>query len=305
MTFQLRGVLPPVITPFTKSGAIDEEAFIANLESWNRYPLAGYLIAGSNSESVYLSTPEKLRLLQLAQQYAAPGRHIMMGTGIESLAETIHLTNLCADHGAMSALVLPPFYYGSSMTTAALADYFTRLADQSKLPILFYNVPKYTHLQIQPALIQQLARHPNIVGMKDSSGDVPKLVSFLQASAGQEFTTIIGTASAWYPGLTLGIESGIHALANCAPAIGAQIQQAYQHGNHELAAAIYQAICPLNSAVTATYGVAGLKYACTRLGFQGGYVRCPLQELGLAERNKLDNILIETATVLAALNVQL
>ena len=288
------GVIPPMITPFTAAGAVDYAAFTANLEHWNEDALSGYLVNGSNSETAYLNEAEKLQLLRLTAKHAKAGRYILAGTGMEGLAETIRFTNACAAEGAAYALVLTPCYYHNNMTSAALTDFFTRLAEASDIPILLYNVPKFTHVNIKADAVKTLAAHPNIVGMKDSTGDVPQLASFLAVTAGQDYEIFVGTVSAWFPALTLGIEAGIHATANCAPNACAAVQQAFAAGDTERARAIYQVLLPLNTAVTATYGIAGLKYAAELLGYAGGAVRCPLQPLNGRQQQEL-RLIVETA----------
>jgi 4-hydroxy-2-oxoglutarate aldolase len=301
-TKRFTGVMPPMISPFTAEGALDEAAFAANIERWNGDALSGYLVNGSNSETAYLSEQEKLQLLRLTLKHAKHGRPVIAGTGLEALAETVRFTNACAAEGAAYALVLTPCYYHSSMNSAALTDFFTRLAEASAIPILIYNVPKFTHVNIKADAVRALAAHPNIVGMKDSTGDVPQLASFLSATAGQDFEVLVGTVSAWFPALTLGIEAGIHAAANCAPNACAAVQKAFLAGDNERARAIYQALLPLNTAVTATYGIAGLKYAASLLGYQGGAVRCPLQPLNETQQEEVRRIVETARQALTGLN---
>lgn len=291
---KLHGVMPPMVTPFGADGNVDYAAFTANVESWNSTGLSGYLVNGSNSETAYLSEAEKLRLVEITAEHAAAGMHIMAGTGLEEPRATIDFTNKCAERGAMSALVLTPCYYDSAMTSAALVDFFTRVAEGSRIPILIYNVPKYTHVNIKADAVAKLARHENIIGMKDSTGDVPQLANFLRVTAGQHYNVLVGTASAWYPAMALGVEAGIHAVANCAPRAGVAAQAAFAAGDYAKSMAIYQAVLPLNAAVTATYGIPGLKYACDLAGYHGGYVRCPLQPLADDAKPALKKI-VETA----------
>lgn len=300
---KLRGVLPPMITPFTADGQVDYAAFRHNLEVWNQYPLSGYLVCGSNGETAYLSQDEKLRLVAITVETAAPGRTLMVGSGMEEPRATIDLTNRCADLGIQCALVLTPGYYSGAMSSAALIDFFTRVAEGSRIPILIYNVPKFTHVNIQADAVAALAQHPNIIGMKDSTGDVPQLASFLNATAGQDFTILVGTASAWYPALGLGISGGIHALANCLPAVGTAIQTAFEAGETERARAIYQVILPVNAAVTGGFGIAGLKHACDLNGLRGGQVRCPLQPLADSRKPALEGILATAGRQLAELGL--
>lgn len=287
---QLKGVIPPMITPFKENGDPDYSAFTSNIEKWNNDKMAGYLVLGSNSETVYLNEEEKIEFIKLTVEHAKKGRHVMAGTGAESLRETIRFTNIAAKLGAHSALVLTPYYYGSQMTTEALIKYFTALADNSDIPVLIYNVPKFTHVNIKADAVAALSKHPNIIGMKDSLGDVPQLATFKRVVP-EDFNLMVGTASAWYPALALGITAGIMALANCNPNECAIVQEEFEKGNWEKARSIYQAVFPINSAVTATYGIAGLKHACDVLGYKGGFVRSPMLELALSDKEKIEDII--------------
>ncbi len=300
MACRLNGVLPPVITPFDAQGEVDKAAFVDNILRWNTAKLAGLLVNGSNSEAAYLNTEERLQLVKLAAENLAPGRHLMAGTGCESLKETLGFTKACAKAGAQSALVLTPSYYGSAMTSAALIRFFNALADESPIPILIYNVPKFTHINIRSDAVAELSTHPNIAGMKDSTGDIPQLVSFLNIAA-PDFQILVGTASAWYPALCLGIKASIMALANCMPNECARVQELYDAGECELAQKLYQLLFPVNTAVTATYGVPGLKAACEMQGYTGRHVRAPLMDSSAEECKKIADILNTAQKGMAAL----
>lgn len=294
---RFNGVIPPLITPFTESGAVDFKAHQRNVRRWNETALAGYLVLGSNSEAVHLSEAEKLELIELTAAATAPGRLLMAGTGMDSTVETIRFTRLAAERGARAALILTPYYYGGRMNDDALIRHFEQVAEATPIPILIYNVPKYTGINVSLRVVETLSRHPNIVGMKDSSGNIAQLVQF-QEAAGENFQVLVGTASVWYPALVLGCEAGIMALANCAPRECVRVQELFSNDRWEEAEYLYRRLVPLNQAVTATYGVAGLKYACSRRGYQGGSVRGPLSELTEAECQALDRIL-EAAEVKA------
>lgn len=274
----IRGILPPMITPFRKNGQVDYDAFGRNIEKWNETPLGGYLVLGSNSEAAYLTEQEKLKLTQLTVKTARKGRFVLAGTGLESTRETIRLTNKAAELGARAALVLTPCYYGGQMTDNALIRHFTEVADAADIPILIYNVPKFTHLNISVEAVRVLSRHTKIIGMKDSRGDIPQLEAFLKA-APREFNLIVGSASILYPALALGIKAGILALANCAPSQCAEIQKLYDKSEREKAKDLQARMFPVNKAITETYGIAGLKYASTLMGYEGGSVRSPLLPL--------------------------
>ena len=287
---QIEGILPPMITPFKANGDVDYKAFETNIRKWNQDKLGGYLVLGSNSETVYLSEEEKVELIKTTVSSAKKGRHILVGSGMESLRETVRFTNLAAKLGVHAALVLTPFYYGGKMTSEALINYFSKLADNSDIPILIYNVPKFTHINIKSDAVEVLSRHPNIIGMKDSLGDVPQLATFKRIIP-DDFNLLVGTASAWYPALTLDIKAGILALANCNPNECAKVKEEFDKGNWENAREVYQRIFPINTAVTGTYGIAGLKYACDLLGYKGGSVRSPLLPLKEEEKKGIEEVL--------------
>jgi len=293
---QIKGVIPPMITPFKEDGAVDYDKHARNMEKWNENKLAGYLVLGSNSEASYLSEDEKIKLIELTVKHAKKDRLVLAGTGMESAVETIRLTNKAADLGANGALILTPFYYVDKMTDEALIQYFTTVADQTDIPVLIYNVPKFTHVNISANAVKVLSQHPNILGMKDSTGNIPQLVSF-QGVIDDGFNLMVGTVSAWYPALTLGVKAGIFALANLAPDECADVQEAFLAEDHDAARNTYVRIFPVNTAVTATYGVAGLKYAADLRGYCGGHVRNPLLPPKNHEKDAIKNIM-QTAELL-------
>lgn len=289
--FKIKGVIPPMITPFKENNEVDYEKHISNVEKWEQYDLAGYLVLGSNSETVYLTEEEKLNLIELTVKHKREGKLIMVGTGMESTSATIELTNKAADLGADCALIITPFYYGGKMSDEALINYYQEVADNVKIPVLIYNVTKFTHINISPKAVEVLAKHPNIIGMKDSSGSIPQLVQFKKATENEEFNILVGTASAWYPALTLNIEASIMALANCCPKECINIQKEFDNGNKEKAMEIYERVFPVNTAVTGTFGIAGLKYSMDLLGLEGGLVRKPLLQINQEDKVKLKEIL--------------
>jgi 4-hydroxy-2-oxoglutarate aldolase len=286
----LNGVFPPMLTPFKKNGELDLDAHLFNLEKWNGYSLKGYLVLGSNSETIYLSEAEKLELIKNTAQHMSKDKVLLAGTGMESTRETIDLTNKAASLGVQAALILTPFYYKSGMTTQALIHHFESIANHSDIPIMIYNVPKFTQINVDKELVSTLSQHHNIIGMKDSLGDVNQLKSFLEIVP-PDFTVMSGTASSWYPGLKIGIQGAIMALANIAPAECIAIADFFKLGKIQDPEALHQRMLPVNTAITATYGIAGLKFAAELTGFKGGYVRQPLLELNEIQRNEIRQII--------------
>jgi 4-hydroxy-2-oxoglutarate aldolase len=285
----LHGIFPPIPTPFV-DGKVAYDKLAANIARWNQTGLRGYVAFGSNGEYIYLSEAEKLEVVRTVVQSAAPGMQVIAGTGCESTWQTIELTNACAKLGAHAALVVTPFYYGGRMNEAALFKHFTAVADQAAIPVLIYNVTKFTNINIAAGLVARLSRHPNIIGIKDSNGNVGSLGEMV-AAADRNFSVLVGTAGALFGALTLGAVGGVLALANVAPEACVQIQTLIKQGRIEPARQLQLRMLPVNTAVTATYGVPGLKAALDMLGYYGGDPRPPLLPASEKERGDIREIL--------------
>jgi 4-hydroxy-2-oxoglutarate aldolase len=290
-SLSLHGIFPPIPTPFTTDGEVAYEQLTANLARWNRYDLTGYIVLGSNGEGVYLNEAEKVRVLERARAAIPAGRLLVAGTGCESTRETIALTRQAAQVGADAALVLTPHYYGGKMTPDALVHHFHAVAEGSPIPVLLYNMPLNTHIDMDAATILRASRHPNVVGIKDSGGNVTKVGDVVrQVEPG--FQVLAGSAGFLFPFLTMGAVGGVLALANVAPDKCLEIYTLYKAGKWDEAAALQRKMIPVNAAVTARFGVAGLKAALDMLGYYGGPVRSPLLELNDTERQALREILV-------------
>jgi 4-hydroxy-2-oxoglutarate aldolase len=283
-SFSVRGVLPPIPTPFDTSGRVAYGALRENLQRWNQYGLAGYVVLGSNGEAAYLRRAEKVRLLEAAREAIPPDKLLIAGTGCESTQDTIRLTQQAAEVGADAALVVTPNFYDGKMSPNALVKHFTAVADASPIPVLLYNVPKFTHVDMAAATVARTVPHPNIKGIKDSSGNITKLadtVRLAQAAAGESsFDVLAGSAGFLFAALAVGAVGGVVALSNIAPQQCVDIYDLFGAGRWDEAADLQRRMVPVNTAITATYGVAGLKAALDMLGFYGGPVRAPLLDLG-------------------------
>jgi 4-hydroxy-2-oxoglutarate aldolase len=288
----LRGVIPPLVTPFHADGGLDLEAFSATLEALAAHDFAGFLVLGSNGEAASLDEGEKLLLVAAARR-TVPGRFLLVGTGLESTRGTIALTRKVCDLGADAVLVLTPCYYKTRMTAEALRRHFEAVADASPVPIYLYSVPAFTGLPWPPGLAGTLAAHPRIRGLKESSGDVGLLARLVE-SAPAGFEIACGNAPVFYPALCVGASGGILAVANCAPRATLALLRAFGAGDHVTARRLQAALAPLATAVTVTHGVAGLKLTLGLVGLRGGTVRAPLLP---AAPSLLDEIrpLLETA----------
>jgi 4-hydroxy-2-oxoglutarate aldolase len=291
---RVRGVFTPVVTPFRHDGSVDTAAFEANLDHYREYDLAGALVLGSNGEAGSLDEGEKLALVGIARAQL-DRRLLLVGVGLESTRATISLARKAADLGADAALVLTPHYYKARMTSEALTLHFRAVADASPIPILLYSVPAFTGIPWPAGLAETLADHPNIAGIKESSGDVG-LLGRLRTSTPDSFAVACGSAPTFYPALCVGASAGVLAAACCAPRALAALYRAHEAGDHARARSLQQVIMPLAVAVTATHGVAGLKAAMDAAGFRGGAVRSPLLPVGEAVRAELVELVARAHT---------
>jgi 4-hydroxy-2-oxoglutarate aldolase len=262
------------VSPFHADGTLDLASFQAHLEACAAEDLAGYLVLGSNGEAASLTEDEKVALVR-ATRHGAGGRMVLAGAGLDSTRATIDLTRKAADAGADGALVITPSYYKAQMTPEALRRHFEAVADASPIPVYLYSVPVFTGIPFPVPLAAQLAAHPGVAGMKESSGDVGLLGRVL-ATVPASFSVLCGSAPVLYPALCLGAPGAIVAVANCAPAPTAALYRAFLAGDHQRARMLQLALTPLAVAVTATYGVPGLKLAMELAGFRGGLPRSPL-----------------------------
>ncbi len=291
-TISLAGIFPPIPTPFEEGGEIALGALVANLERWNQHDLAGYVVLGSNGEAPYVTEEEKVLVWRTARQAIAPGRLMIAGTGCESTRQTISLTNRAAQAGADAALVVTPHYFGPKMTGDSLVRHYEAVADASPIPILIYNVPKFTGVNMDAASIARASQHPNIIGEKDTSGNITQLAETVRL-AHPGFQVLAGSAGFVLAGLVVGAVGGILALANIAPERALDIYRLFREGSLAQAAELQRRMIPVNTAVTAAHGIAGLKAALDMLGYYGGPVRSPLLDLTEGERNTLRQLLVK------------
>jgi 4-hydroxy-2-oxoglutarate aldolase len=252
--------------------------------------LKGFVVLGSNGEYVYLSPEEKRKAVETVVQCTSDHMVVIAGTGCESTEETIALTNDCAKLGAHAALVITPHYFGGKMSEAALNHHFTVVADNSAIPILLYSVPKFTHVTVTAKVVSELSRHPNIIGIKESSGNVNLLGQYLN-NMSPDFNVMIGTAGVLFGGMSIGCAGGVLALANMAPENCVKIYDLVKQAQFEEAKKLQLKMLPVNNAVTATYGVPGLKAAMDMLGYYGGEPRLPLLPASDKEKSEIKQIL--------------
>ena len=285
----LRGIFPPLTTPFTPRERVDLHGIEANIRKYNALGLAGYVVCGSTGESVHLRAKETLAVLDAAHAAASPEKILIAGTGCESTRETIELTGRAAVIGYHAALVRTPAYYKPMMTPPALERHYRAVADASPIPILIYSVPQFTGLAVDAPLVARLSGHPNIMGLKESSGDLQLLGEILKAVP-SSFAVFCGSATALLPSLVLGARGGILAAACVIPEMCLEVYEAFAAGDQERARAAQQHLDEPATAVTRRFGIAGLKYAMGLRGYAGGPARPPLEPLTDEARAELRRI---------------
>ncbi len=178
----LEGIFPPITTPFYPDGRVYLKKLEHNVERYSKTPVAGIAVLGSTGEAIMLSDEERRQVLKTVREACAPHKVLIAGTGAESAVETLHLTDYAADLGYDVALIRTPFFYRSQMQPANMLAFYRAVADRSPLPVILYNVPPFTNYDMPAEVIIELSGHPNIIGIKESSGDVEKVRRMAEAT---------------------------------------------------------------------------------------------------------------------------
>jgi len=283
--------MPPITTPFQK-GELVLDKLKDNLQKWNQTGLAGFLVLGSNGEAVYLNDKEKIEVIEVCRNSIPADKIMIVGTGLESTKETIRFTNQVAKMGADYALVLTPYYFKGSMKPEIIHEHFIAIAESSRIGVLLYNVPQFTGINMEPELVAELSEHPNILGIKDSSGNIGQLSQIVDLSQ-NGFAVFTGSAPVLFPALCIGAVGGILAIANVIPQECVRIQNLFNEGKLGQARTLQSQLTSLAKAVT---GIGGLKIAMDLAGYFGGNPRRPLQRPGKEVEEELNQLLLRLKT---------
>jgi dihydrodipicolinate synthase/N-acetylneuraminate lyase len=283
----VKGIGPPLATPFTEDGELDEDA-LCELVSWVESRGVDFLVpCGSNSEVELMTAEERARVIELvAREASVP---VLAGTGHPGYEATRRATADAARAGADAALVITPFYYDHDDET--LAAYYRDLADEADVPIYLYSVPPYTGVTLSPDVVGELATHPNIAGMKDSSGDVEAFVRERRRTADADFDLLVGAGGVLAQALDAGADGGVLALANVAPEAAVEVYETHRAGDHAAARERNADLIDLNRAVTGDHGIPGLKAAMRARGAPAGHPRRPFRPASADVRDELEALL--------------
>ncbi|MEP7346709.1 MAG: dihydrodipicolinate synthase family protein, partial [Gemmatimonadaceae bacterium] len=274
---QLTGVFGPVVTNFDGRGDVDLDAFGFNARAHLDAGLQGLVVCGSTGEAALLDESERLRLIEMARSVVPSDRWLIVGTGAESTRACVRRCNEAAARGADAVLVVAPHYYGNAMSSAVLEAHYEVVADESPVPVLLYNIPKYMHFRLEPELVATLAGHPNIVGMKDSSGDLATLEKYM-ASQSTAFTMLTGHGGCFHQALGLGVRGGILAVALFAAELSLEVFRAHAEGRTADGAEAQRRLTPVALEIVGRMGIGAVKVALERVGLAGGPVRMPLRD---------------------------
>ena len=287
----LSGLFVPVTTPFDPvTGDVAPVSFRENLRRWLETPINGYVIFGSTGEGALLDEREKVRLAGYARDVIPSMRPLVAGAGAESTRAVVRLCQRFADTGADAVLVHPPSYFGVSLSAGDLRDHFLAVADGSPVPVLVYHMPKFTHVTLDPGLMGELARHENIVGIKDSSGDLKRFADYTEA-CGDDCRLFMGNGALLYAALELGGAGGIVALGLLAPAQYGEMLDHYRADRLPKAGRIQQRLAPAHKQIVARFGARGVKAGLDLMGWHGGPPRPPLSPLREKDREAVERVM--------------
>jgi 4-hydroxy-2-oxoglutarate aldolase len=296
---KLEGMFAALTTPFRADDSLDLAGLKANVARYNRTDLAGFVVAGSTGEAALLSPDESERVWATVLENAAPGKTPLAGTGAETTAETIQRTLRAAALGYSAVLVRTPSYYKPFMHARALIEHYHRVADASPVPVLIYSVPVFTGVTVEAQVTARLAEHPNIVGIKDSSGSVERAAETARAVPAS-FSLLVGSATTLVASLGVGACGGVLALASAFPEACAQVYRLARSGEVNEARALEVKLEAASRGIASGLGPPGLKYAMDRFGYVGGLPRRPLLTPTEPERAEIDAILAAWIDVPAA-----
>lgn len=272
----------PATSSFTASGEIDSAAFQRNLDAHLSFGMDGVLVGGSSGESALLENDDRRQLLALARERVPQDKWLIAGIGSESTRLTIQRANDARDAGANAVLVISPHYFLKRMSESALLAHFRAVADASPLPVLLYNMPAYSHIVLSPAFVHEMAQHGNVIGMKDSAGNIPVLQQYLEAQ-NEQFKVLTGSGGTVVPALAAGASGAILAIALYAGPAVRKMVDLFRAGDRDAAASLQGTLTPLAMDIAGAMGPAGIKAAMDLVGLSGGPTRSPLLPVSAEE----------------------
>ncbi|CAL8353164.1 unnamed protein product [Boreogadus saida] len=283
----ISGIYPPIATPFTKQEELDYHKLEENLQKYAKISFKGLVVQGSNGEYPYLTEEERVEVVSRVRLSLPRDKLVIAGSGCESTRATVRMTERMAGVGADAVLVVTPCFYKGKMDSRALTHHFTQVADSSPVPVVLYSVPANTGLELPMDAVCGLAQHPNIVGLKDSGGDITRIGLAVHKTRGLDFQVLAGSAGFLMAAYSVGAVGGVCALANVLGRQVCELERLCVEGRWEEARELQWRLIEPNAAVTRKLGVPALKQAMEWFGFHGGACRSPLQPITESETQQL------------------
>lgn len=292
--WKLEGIYAPMPAVFTDDGnSLDRDKMAENIRYFNSTKLSGIVVMGSNGEFVFLNPQEKREMIRLTCHNIAEDKSVIAGTGCEATRDTIELCEYAAEAGAKAALVISPNYYKKAMQTERVIQaFYTEVADHSPIPVILYNMPGNSGINLSSSTVAALAYHPNIIGVKDSGGNIVQIMEIIRDTP-KDFAVFAGSASFLFPTTAAGGVGGTLALANILPDECVKLYELAKSGETLRASKLQLALIEANAAVTGRWGIPGLKAAMEMMGHFGGMPRKPFLPMPEEERSKLKGIIEE------------
>lgn len=290
---RFEGIFAALTTPFAADGSVALDRLGENIARYNRTHLRGYVVVGSTGESVLLDSQEIDRICSTAREFAAPGKVLIAGAGVDSTSETIARARRAAELGYDAVLIKTPHYFKPLFTPAALERHYIAVADASPVPVLIYSIPQYTGIFITAEWVARVAEHPNIVGVKESSGNVQLAADIIRLCP-PEFSTLVGSAGTLFPSLLFGAAGGVLALACFLPEAAAEIYEAARGGDTARASRLQFTLLSASRKIAGELGPTGVKYAMECVGYYGGNPRPPLLPLTEEQKRTVESVLAES-----------
>lgn len=282
----LHGIIAPVPTPFDPvTGDPAPVALRQMARALIGAGLDGICTAGSTGEGELLEGRERVQLVEWMRDVVPDTVWLIAGTGAESTRGAVQAARDAGAAGADAVLVRPPAYYGGVLPPQAFADHYARLADESPVPLIVYNIPKYTHVMLHDSVLRAVGDHANVIGFKDSSGDLKVLAGY--RAAAPRLAALVGSGAHVYPALEMGAAGGVLAVACFAPEVCVKLYASFRAGERDLAGALQERLNPLAQGIVGAFGPAGIKAAMDAVGLPGGPPRAPLPALDAQKKARI------------------
>jgi len=296
---RLEGIFVPHVTPFTKNGELDKNSLKTCVQYWLQSGVSGLVSCGSNGEAPYLSRRERMAVIETVVNEVNGKAIVIAGTGSMSTQETIAYTKDAEDIGVDAALVVTPFYF--KLSNREILEHYRALVNSVDLPIILYNVPKFTNYSLEPNIICQLASEfDNIIGVKDSSGNIGTITEIIRL-VGDKVSVLAGTAEVFLPTLMMGGTGAVIAVANVFPKMCKNLYEAFKKGNIGEANKLQKQIAYVNEVLVKKYNqLSAIKEALNIIGLPAGYPRMPALPLETKEKEEIRKLVNEMKKYLTA-----